>query len=49
MEVETLCVHGDTPGAAQMAKAVRRRLVDAGVELVKAADVLARSNRAVAD
>jgi 5-oxoprolinase (ATP-hydrolysing) subunit A len=30
----TLCVHGDTPGAAQIAVAVRAALVDAGFELV---------------
>lgn len=30
---DTLCLHGDTPGAARMAAAVRSRLLAAGVEL----------------
>ncbi len=30
-EADTLCVHGDTPGAATLAAAVRRGLEDAGV------------------
>ncbi len=29
--VETLCIHGDSPGAAQAARTVRAALVDAGV------------------
>lgn len=29
----SLCIHGDTPGAAQIARAVRSRLTDAGVRL----------------
>ncbi|GAA3279763.1 5-oxoprolinase subunit PxpA [Dactylosporangium vinaceum] len=31
MPVESLCVHGDSPGAVDMARAVRAALVDAGV------------------
>jgi UPF0271 protein len=31
--VESVCVHGDSPGAVQIATAVRQRLVDDGVEL----------------
>jgi UPF0271 protein len=31
--VESICVHGDSPGAVQIAKAVRDRLVADGVEL----------------
>ncbi|MEO3758383.1 5-oxoprolinase subunit PxpA [Mycobacterium sp. B14F4] len=31
--VESICVHGDSPGAVQIAKAVRERLVAEGVEL----------------
>ncbi len=30
---ETMCVHGDTPGAARLARAVRQALLDAGVTL----------------
>lgn len=32
--VESVCVHGDSPGAVQIATAVRERLVTDGVELV---------------
>ncbi|HKV18299.1 MAG TPA: 5-oxoprolinase subunit PxpA [Mycobacterium sp.] len=31
--VESVCVHGDSPGAVEIATAVRARLVDEGVEL----------------
>lgn len=31
VEVDSLCVHGDSPGAVEMARAVRSRLDDAGV------------------
>ncbi len=31
MTVDTLCIHGDTPGAVEIARAVRRRLEAAGV------------------
>ena len=33
LKVETLCIHGDTPGAAQIAAAVRRVLTTAGFTL----------------
>ena len=33
LKVETICIHGDTPGAARIAAAVRRALEDAGVAL----------------
>ena len=33
LEVETICVHGDTPGAVQIAQRVRQSLWDAGVVL----------------
>ena len=33
MEAETICIHGDTPGAERIAKTVREALVRAGVEL----------------
>jgi UPF0271 protein len=32
LRVDTLCVHGDTPGAVEIVKAIRRRLEEAGVE-----------------
>ena len=34
MEAESLCVHGDTPGAVEMASSLRRELEAAGVEVV---------------
>ncbi len=33
VELDSLCVHGDTPGALAMAEAVREKLVAAGVDL----------------
>jgi UPF0271 protein len=33
VDADTICVHGDTPGAAQLARRVRESLTDAGVEL----------------
>ncbi len=34
VEADSLCVHGDTPGAVDMAKALRRELEAAGVQVV---------------
>jgi UPF0271 protein len=34
VEPASICLHGDTPGAVEMARAVRARLTDAGVALV---------------
>ena len=31
LELDTICVHGDTPGAADLAARIRRALTDAGV------------------
>jgi UPF0271 protein len=33
VEVQSVCVHGDSPGAVQIARAVRERLTSAGVSL----------------
>jgi UPF0271 protein len=33
LKVETICVHGDTPGAADLAAAVREGLEQAGIEV----------------
>jgi len=33
VEAQTICVHGDTPGAAEIAKAIRETLREAGVTL----------------
>jgi UPF0271 protein len=32
-EPDTLCVHGDTPGAVQMARRLRKELTGAGVRI----------------
>ena len=32
-QAESICVHGDTPGAVEMARAVRKALVDSGIEI----------------
>jgi len=40
LEAETICLHGDTPGAVQLAAALRKALVSAGVELVPMAELL---------
>jgi len=32
-QVDSLCVHGDTPGAVEMARLVRRRLAEAGIAI----------------
>jgi 5-oxoprolinase (ATP-hydrolysing) subunit A len=33
LQIDTLCVHGDTPGAADMARALRRGLEEAGMSV----------------
>jgi UPF0271 protein len=33
MEIASICVHGDSPGALEMSAAVKKRLVDAGIEV----------------
>jgi UPF0271 protein len=33
VEADTLCIHGDTPGAATIALAVRDALLDAGIDV----------------
>jgi 5-oxoprolinase (ATP-hydrolysing) subunit A len=33
LEVDTICVHGDTPGAAALARAIRRALEGDGVRV----------------
>ncbi len=47
LEVETICVHGDTPGAAMLASQIRVALTEAGVSVlpVGAADASVRPDR----
>jgi UPF0271 protein len=33
VDVESVCVHGDSPGAVQIAAAVRDRLRDGGIDV----------------
>ena len=33
LDVETICVHGDTPGAAVLASRIRKALTDAGIQV----------------
>jgi len=40
VDVPTLCLHGDTPNAKEIARAVRAALVDAEVEVVGLADAM---------
>jgi UPF0271 protein len=41
LEVDTVCLHGDTPGAAAIARRVRERLAQARVEVVSLEEVIA--------
>jgi UPF0271 protein len=38
VEADTICIHGDTPGAAAFARLVRSALEDAGVSVAALAD-----------
>ena len=31
--IDTICLHGDTPGAAQMARIIRERLIAGGITI----------------
>jgi UPF0271 protein len=33
IDVDTICVHGDTPGAAALARRIREALTQAGVDI----------------
>jgi UPF0271 protein len=33
LEADTICIHGDTPGAPAIARAVRSALASAGIEV----------------
>jgi UPF0271 protein len=35
IDADTMCLHGDTPGAAELARMVRAALDEAGVEVVR--------------
>jgi len=34
LEVDSVCVHGDTPGAVQLAQTIRRELQEAGISVL---------------
>ena len=42
VQLDTLCVHGDTPGAARIAADLRTALTEAGVQVVPMAEVVQR-------
>ncbi len=46
LEVDTVCVHGDTPGAAALATRLREALVEGGVEVVPVGAIEGPSERA---
>jgi len=33
MRTDTVCIHGDTPGAVDIARGVRKSLKDAGIDV----------------
>jgi UPF0271 protein len=33
VQLDTVCIHGDTPGAVEIARAVRQALKDSGIEV----------------
>ncbi len=39
LRADTLCLHGDTPGADRLARAVRNALTDAGIRIARLTDV----------
>jgi UPF0271 protein len=45
LHVESICVHGDAPNAPAIARAIRERLEDAGVELAALAELRAAAPR----
>jgi UPF0271 protein len=42
VEAETICLHGDTPGAVQLAAALREAFIGAGVELAPMGQIVGR-------
>ena len=44
-DADTLCLHGDTPGAVEMARAVRERFAAAAVDVRPMCDILASADR----
>jgi UPF0271 protein len=45
LQVDTICIHGDTPGAAQIALALRQGLEDAGIAVRPLCEVLQQRRR----
>ena len=40
VQADSLCLHGDTPGAVDMARALKQELTAAGVEIVPIGSML---------
>jgi UPF0271 protein len=45
VEADTICLHGDTPGAPEIARRIRERFLREGIEVAALAAVFARSAR----
>ncbi len=42
-DADTICLHGDTPGAVELAASVKKKLADAGIDIKPMAQILANS------
>ena len=40
LDADSLCIHGDTPGAVEMAKRIRNALEDSGVKVVQMTELV---------
>ena len=40
VEADSICLHGDTPGAVDMAKILKKKFLDSGVEVIRLSDIV---------
>ena len=40
VEADSICLHGDTPGAVDMAKTLKKKFLDSGVEVIRLTDIV---------
>ena len=40
VEADSICLHGDTPGAVDMAKTLKKKFLDSGVEVIRLSDIV---------
>jgi UPF0271 protein len=45
LEVDTICLHGDTPGAAALASRIREALTEAGVSVLAVGEPAPRTDK----